>query len=314
MVIRFGYVSLSKIEDKVTPNGTMTYKYYQTLTNKQKKLKLEAVTNRNINALFHLIKYNDCHDIHFYRITSNLIPLATHPDVLWDFSQQFGDKLKEIGQFIKARNMRIDMHPDQFNVLNSIHPHVVYNTRVNLEYHHQILSLMGLEEEQLILHIGGKTNGKDLAKDRFIKNFKELPLYLKKRIIIENDDKIFNIQDALEMGHLMNIPVVFDYHHHKCNSIEDIKPNAIFQSWENSQFIPKVHLSSSRIGALDRSHSDFIEFVDFCDLINILRKLNRDFDIMIEAKMKDVAMFKLIEDIKREKPTWNFTDKTTLKL
>ncbi len=310
MRIRLGYVSLSKVKNIKTPSGTITYTYYKKLSHNEQKDKLYEVTKRNIEALSQILIYNQKNKINFYRITSSLIPLATHPDVLWDFSV-FEKKLKQIGDFIKKHHMRVDMHPDQFNVLNSIHPHVVTNTIRQLEYHHQVLDLMGLENELLIIHIGSKAKGKENAKRRFINNFEKLPFHLKKRIIIENDDKVFNVLDVLELSEKLKIPFVFDYHHHRCNSIEHVYDYAsrIFQTWNKSLWTPKVHLSSPKTNELDRRHADYVRTKDFSALVNIFKDLHMDFDIMIEAKMKDFAMFKLVKDIKDK---YKLMDNTTI--
>jgi len=263
-----------------------------------------------------VLKYNQANNIHFFRITSKLIPLATHPDVLWDFTQQFKDELFEVGNFIKANKMRVDLHPDQFNVLNSTNQEVVKNTITTLEHHHQLLETMGLDNEILILHVGSGKEGKENSIRRFIYQFNLLPKHLKRRIVIENDDKIFNIQDVLKISEEIHIPIVFDYHHHRCNYIEGINELnlSIFHTWDNSQFIPKVHISSPKNYGLDRSHSDYIHKEHFINLLNIFKENNQDYDVMIEAKMKDMAMFKLIEDIKIHFPQFKWLDKTTLEL
>ena len=79
------------------------------------------------------LRYNIENDIHFYRLTSALIPLTTHPDVPnWGYRKLFKKDFEYIGKLIKKNNMRVDTHPDQFNVINSANDEVVKNTIKNL--------------------------------------------------------------------------------------------------------------------------------------------------------------------------------------
>ena len=114
--------------------------------------------------------------------------------------------------------MRVDFHPDQFCVLNSVKSDVVSNSVKILEYHYNLLNMLNVNDKILILHVGSSTFGKENSISRFINNFNKLPDYLKKCIVFENDVKVFNVSDTLKISDMINVPIVLDYHHYKCNN------------------------------------------------------------------------------------------------
>lgn len=310
MKLRLGYVALSKSLD-LTSSHTITY------TNFEKENmpynKLYDVINDNLDALTEILNYNIKNNIHFYRLTSKLVPLATHKNVNFDYIKPFINKFKYIGNLIKTNNLRVDVHPDQFTVLNSTNKEIVANSIINLKYHYKILEALNIKNKIIILHIGGAQFGKDNSINRFINNFNKLPNYLKKCIAIENDDKIFNITDCLYISRILNIPIVFDYHHYICNNNNEKLESFIlevFNTWHNKT--PKIHFSSpkSNLKKEFRSHNDYIDISSFISFIEKMKYINRDFDIMIEAKEKDAALFRLVSQLKY-KTNYNFIDETT---
>ena len=310
MKLRLGYVALSKSLD-LTSSHTITY------TNFEKENmpynKLYDVINDNLDALTEILNYNIKNNIHFYRLTSKLVPLATHKNVNFDYIKPFINKFKYIGNLIKTNNLRVDVHPDQFTVLNSTNKEIVANSIINLKYHYKILEALNIKNKIIILHIGGAQFGKDNSIKRFINNFNKLPNYLKKCIAIENDDKIFNITDCLYISRILNIPIVFDYHHYICNNNNEKLESFIlevFNTWHNKT--PKIHFSSpkSNLKKEFRSHNDYIDISSFISFIEKIKYINRDFDIMIEAKEKDAALFRLVSQLKY-KTNYNFIDETT---
>ena len=209
--------------------------------------------------------------------------------------------------------MRIDFHPDQYCVLNSVKKEVVYNSIEILKYHYNLLKCFNIKDKVLILHIGSNVFGKENSMKRFINNFKKLPNEIKDCIAIENDDKIFNIKDCLYLNKQIKTPIVLDYHHHICNN-DDINLyeyiNDIFSTWKKTN--PKIHFSSpkSKLKKELRSHNDYIDSNIFIDFIEKIKHLDYDIDIMIEAKKKDEAMFRLIRELKY-KTNYKFIDDTS---
>lgn len=311
MKVRLGYVALSKALDDVTTSSTITYTNY--INKNYNTSKLLEITKNNLDSLYEIIKYNVKNNFHFYRLTSKLVPLATHDKVDFDYITPLLDEYKKIGKLINDNNIRVDTHPDQYAVLNSMDSKIVKNTVEILEYHYKIMDAIGIKDKIIILHVGSSACGKKASITRFINNFNKLPDHIKKCIAVENDDKVYNIKDVLELCHKINVPMVLDYHHFICNNEkEDINDylKEIIDTWDGK--LPKMHFSSpkSKLKKEFRSHSDYINKECFIKFINILKKQDKDVDIMLEAKAKDDAVSRLVRCLKYE-TNYKFLDETT---
>lgn len=311
MKVRLGYVALSKALDDVTTSSTITYTNY--INKNYNTSKLLEITKNNLDSLYEIIKYNVKNNFHFYRLTSKLVPLATHDKVDFDYITPLLDEYKKIGKLINGNNIRVDTHPDQYAVLNSMDSKIVKNTVEILEYHYKIMDAIGIKDKIIILHVGSSACGKKASITRFINNFNKLPDHIKKCIAVENDDKVYNIKDVLELCHKINVPMVLDYHHFICNNEkEDINDylKEIIDTWNGK--LPKMHFSSpkSKLKKEFRSHSDYINKECFIKFINILKKQDKDIDIMLEAKAKDDAVSRLARCLKYE-TNYKFLDETT---
>lgn len=311
MKVRLGYVALSKALDDVTTSSTITYTNY--INKNYNTSKLLEITKNNLDSLYEIIKYNVKNNFHFYRLTSKLVPLATHDKVDFDYITPLLDEYKKIGKLINGNNIRVDTHPDQYAVLNSMDSKIVKNTVEILEYHYKIMDAIGIKDKIIILHVGSSACGKKASITRFINNFNKLPDHIKKCIAVENDDKVYNIKDVLELCHKINVPIVLDYHHFICNNEkEDINDylKEIIDTWNGK--LPKMHFSSpkSKFKKEFRSHSDYINKECFIKFINILKKQDKDIDIMLEAKAKDDAVSRLARCLKYE-TNYKFLDETT---
>ena len=311
MRVRLGYVALSKALDDVTTSSTITYTNY--INKNYNVSKLLEITKGNLEALNEIIKYNIKNNFHFYRLTSKLVPLSTHNKVSFDYITPLKDEYKKIGKLINDNNIRVDTHPDQYAVLNSMDSKIVKNTVEILEYHYKIMDVLGIKDKIIILHVGSSACGKKASITRFINNFNKLPDYIKKCIAVENDDKIYNIKDVLELCHKIKVPMVLDYHHFICNNEgENLKDylNNIIETWNGR--LAKMHFSSpkSKLKKEFRSHNDYINSDDFINFINLIKTQDKDIDIMLEAKAKDDAISRLVRQLKY-KTNYKFIDETT---
>lgn len=317
MKVRLGYVAISKkLGKKITASSTVTFSNYNKITIAEKKLeKLRSVAASNLKDLETIIRYNIENDIHFYRITSALIPLVTHPEVgYWGHREFLKKDFEYVGKLINNYKMRVDTHPDEFNVINSINPKVVENTKINLLRQAEWFEDFKYDFGKMVVHIGGATNGKEAALERFINNFITFPNEITSKIIIENDDKTYTAKETLNLCNELKVPMVLDVHHHNCNNngenIYELIPD-IFSTWKNQKLPPKLHFSSPKNGEKDRKHSDFINATDFVNFLENVKSFNTDIDIMLECKEKDLALFKLVDDIKILKPEYKWIDKST---
>lgn len=308
MNIRLGYACISKTL-AITSSHTITYTNYELLENKKEKL--VELTNKNLNNLEEILKYNIKNNIHFYRMSSKIIPLATHPNVNLNLLSIFKDKLEHIGNIIKENNLRVDIHLDEYCVLNSTNPNIVSSTINIIKFYKNMLKAMNIKS-YMILHVGSSAFGIEKSITRFVNNFKKLDKESQKMIILENDDKVFKIEDVLKICNSLNIPMVLDYHHYKCNRVEQLENyiKEIINTWNGKT--PKMHISSKKNNKEFRSHHDYININDFIELISILKKENIDIDIMIEAKQKDMALFKLIRELKYK--DYKLIDETTINI
>lgn len=313
MKIRLGYISNPLEQEELKYSRTMTFTRYNKLGKKEGNQKLDNIIQLNFQGLNRVLEYNKEHDIHFYRLFHHLIPLSTHREVDFEYIKKYKKQWKEIGDKIKRYNIRVDTHPDQFCVLNSVHEAVIERSIEILQYHYNIFQAMGLDAKT-VLHIGSGTEGKDASLLRFTKTFKQLPKHLKEMIMIENDDKVFDVQDVLQLCEQLQIPMILDYHHYQCNhqkqiTKKDIK--RIYHTWKDTTLNPKMHFSSPKNKTEFRSHSAYAnitEFLAFMECIKIDKSMT--IDVMLECKARDKALFALCEQLRSDKRVV-FADKTS---
>lgn len=291
MVVRLGYACISRV---INGSSSSPFTYSEYLKDNDMD-KLDRVIVSNLNVLNDIIDYNIKNNIYFYRMSSRIIPLATKDDVIFDYIGRYSYYYKMIGKKIRDSDMRVDFHPDQFCVLNSVKKDVFDNSVKILIYHYNLLEAFGIRDKVLVLHVGSNSFGKDNSIRRFINNFNKLPLYLRSSIAIENDDKVFTVSDVIKISKETGIPVVLDYHHHLCNK-SDFSFDDVFNSWGNRRV--KVHFSSPKNKREYRSHNDYIDGDNFIEFLKILKKYDRDVDVMLEAKCTDDSLFRLVRYIK----------------
>ena len=308
MKVRLGYVAISK-NLNITSSSMMTYSHYKKLGFKKANEKLHGIILSNFRDLEIILNYNIENNIYFYRLTSSLIPLLTHPKVKISINK-YKLEFEHIGNIIKNNNMRVDTHPDQFCVINSINEAVVEASTKILHSHQRIFKLLKYDGK-MVIHVGSSVGGKKESIKRFKDNFNKLNRKLQQMIILENDDKVFNISNVLKLCESLNIPMVLDYHHHKCNNtgqkIEDYIER-IVSTWGDD--IPKMHFSSPKSKKEKRAHNDYIDVYSFIAFIERIKFIDRDIDIMLEAKMKDNALYKLVNDLK-ENTNYEFVNEST---
>tara|TARA_B100000989_G_C19484862_1_gene446937 strand:- start:185 stop:1144 length:960 start_codon:yes stop_codon:yes gene_type:complete len=256
---------------------------------------------QNLKDTLVLLDYNEEHGIKVFRLSSELFPHKTNPkveDYTFDFALEL---LKQIGDKAKSYNQRLTFHPGHFNVIGTPNLEYFKHTVEDLSYHADVLDLMGCDQNSvMVIHGGGVYGDKEKTKERWCEQYKKLPKNVRKRLVLENCEKNFSIQDCLDISKIVNIPVVFDTHHYTCYNIlhpdeklenESFYIPLILETWKKRFIKPKFHISEQGSGKVGH-HSDFIEIIpDF--LLEIPDKYNTNIDIMIEAKAKEKAIFKL---------------------
>jgi UV DNA damage endonuclease len=282
------------------------------------------VSLERLRAVF---EYLDRNDIRMYRMATALAPYASHPELTRFHSQveECGRELAEVGALARDRGLRLSTHPGQYTVLNSEDEGVRAAAVAELEVQASILDAMGLGPEAVVvLHVGGKAGGLDAAADRFAAGFETLTERARSRLVIENDDRIFAIEPVARLARRLGLRVVFDPHHHRCHDpdrVPDAEALALaLDTWPAGE-TPKTHFSSPRLDIAEarkrvgrrverravlpdpRRHADLIEPAAFEQFLALLG--DREADVMLEAKGKDLALVRLREQLAQRGYSWS---------
>ncbi len=304
-IVKLGYVAMSVNLQNASPSRTMTFSQFQKIKDREAAIrKLERIARTNLENSLRLLKHNVAHDISFFRFSSRLIPLANHPEVEeWDYLKAVEGPLAEIGNWLADHPARVDFHPDHFVLLTSRKVDVLNNTIKTLNMHHGLLKGMGISaRHRCVLHVGGAYKDKEKALEVFVNNWGYVPQHLQEMIMLENDDKTFNAADTLYLCEKLGIPLVFDYHHHLAHHDDKdftVYWERILKTWEQSDLPLKMHISSPRDEKDYREHADYIDSGMLFDFLNQVKGSVNRIDCMIEAKQKDDALFRLMEDVKK---------------
>lgn len=262
--------------------------------------RMEQTIQNNLDCLFQILRFNLDHNILFFRISSDLIPFASHPICKFPWQRMFQHFFKEIGEFITQNNMRISMHPDQFIILNTPREDVFQRSVAEIAYHVSILDLMKLDTTSKIqLHVGGVYNDKSTSIKRFIERFKSLDFSIKKRLVIENDEKSYSIQNCLQIHDRTGIPIVFDYFHHTL--LNNQKPlaqvlSSCKQTWMEKDGIPMVDYSSQKPNGIRGAHADHLNRSHFTRFLQEVKSYNCD--LMLEIKDKERSAIQALKLLK----------------
>ena len=267
--------------------------------------RLLEIINHNLHSLENMIEYNHQHNINIFRISSDMIPFASSEVNSLPWWDLFKERLEAIGVKAKQYQMRLTMHPGQYTVINSPNQVVVNRSIADLNYHTRFLDCLGLDStHKVILHIGGIYNDKSAAISRFISNYHLLEDNVKRRLVIENDDKSYSIADVLEISKEVGIPVIYDNLHNKINPSDPKKDDSYWvdevkKTWKVEDGTQKIHYSEQDEHKQIGSHSKTItvhKFLKFVDSLN-----RDDVDIMLEVKDKNISAAKCINALRKNK-------------
>jgi UV DNA damage endonuclease len=274
----------------------------------------------SLERLVAILGYLEDNDIRFYRMATALAPYASHPELprFRDQPERFAAELAATGERARELGIRLTTHPGQYTVLNSEDPEVRRLAAVELEVQAELMDGMGLGPESVVvLHVGGAAGGVDAALDRFERGFETLSEAAQARLVVENDDRSFAVSDVLRLSERIGRPVVWDVLHHHCHDPDHIPDREALEralaTWP-AGVTPKIHYSTPKTAAEERTkrigrrverslvlpplraHADTIDPIAFEHFLTETAK-DLDFDVMLEAKAKDLALLRLREHL-----------------
>jgi UV DNA damage endonuclease len=292
-------------------------------TSDNRRWQSEPHLRHSLDMLHGVLDYCERNEIGMYRFSASIAPYATHPD-LPQFHDQVEECYGELAAFgARAREVgvRLSTHPSQYIVLNSENPVTQASAIRDVELQAEILDAMGAGPEAVcILHVGGAAGGHEAALERFERGFEQLSEAARARLIVENDDRTFALVDALEVHRRTGVRVVWDILHHHCVDPERISDREALtlalETWPAGQ-TPKIHWSTPRTAMEERkkkvgrrverswalpplrAHADMVDPIAFEQFVTRTADGLRDFDVMLEAKAKDLALLRLRDQLAR---------------
>jgi UV DNA damage endonuclease len=285
----------------------------------------------SIDYLHAIFDYLQRADITMYRMSSDIAPYVTHPDMP-QFHGQIREcslELRELGRRARELGLRLSFHPSQFVVLNSPDRSLIDKSIADLVAQAEMLDCMELGPEAVVvIHVGGTYGDRSSGCARWVETYHRLPDVVRRRLVLENDDIRYSAADVLRIHESTGVPIVFDYQHYWCNNPEgvELRPTVerFIRSWP-AGVRPKIHFSSPRtelreIRRKNRTtgrqetviqppiwtgHADFVNPFEFITFMRAVPDLA--FDVMLESKSKDLALLRLRRDLPRYAPdvaTW----------
>jgi UV DNA damage endonuclease len=263
---------------------------------------LAELALHNADTLMAALEYCCLHHIGAFRINSQILPLKTHPEAGYFIEDLPGYKTimqryKACGRYARLHDIRTSFHPDQFVLLSSPRPSVTTKSVEELIYQAEVASWV--HADVLNIHGGGAYGDKPSALERVRKNIRRLPAKIRKRLTLENDDRVYTPSDLLPLCRETGVPFVYDVHHHRClpdgMDVRTVTEQAL-STWKRE---PLFHLSSPKGGWKDTHPQWHHDYIDPKDFPGVWRTL--DITVDVEAKAKEKAVQRLYRDLKAKR-------------
>ena len=292
--IRVGYACINLSLKK-------KYKTFRLKTLQDKDIKkIEEVIQNNIILFGDIIHHNIKNNIYVYRLTSDVIPFASHEEMQQLLGKyklleepKLHNELKRIKDLQKQYNLRISMHPSQFTVLTSSKEQVIRNSVEEIKWQVELMRQIG--GKNVIIHVGGAYGDKEAALQRFKENFIKYEEILDKSLLtIENDDKTYTSEEVVRLCKNLNLKWVYDLHHERCNPSQEENIIKLLEEYPPD----KYHLSSGIGGEYKPPHADYIAIEDYKVFMDQLSQAHiNEADVMFEAKQKNLAIEHILNPI-----------------
>jgi len=258
--------------------------------------RLSAICLHNARELGKALAYCRAHGIGCFRISSQIMPLKTHPKVGYRTRDlpdcpEIVACFEAAGRYCRQHDIRTTFHPDQFILLSSPSREVTRRSLADLAYQAEVAQWV--QADVINIHAGGIYDGRQTALKRLRQRLARLPETVRKRLALENDDRCYAPKDLLPLCRAEGLPMVYDVHHHRCLpdglSIDEATEQAL-QTWNRE---PLFHVSSPARGwgrGDPRPHHDYVRPADLPVCWQPL-----DITVEVEAKAKERAVLRLMK-------------------
>jgi UV DNA damage endonuclease len=276
-----------------------THAYVRKLEPSAASAYVSGIALDNAQSLCDVLEYCARLGIRAFRISSQLFPLATHPESGYTLETlaQGGEvrrRLRVAREIAATNGIRLSLHPDQFVVLNSVRPEVVTSAVGELEWQAQIATAVGADV--ICLHGGSTAGGWDAAVDRLIAGVERLSPAVRALLALENDDRCFPLIELLPVSLATGVPLVLDAHHHRVIdgglTVEEATDWAL-ATWDDRE--PYFHISSPKAGWTGGDPRPHADFIDAGDVPRYWLDMGTPLTVDVEAKAKERAVLRLIE-------------------
>jgi UV DNA damage endonuclease len=290
--VRVGYPCLNRS----IPNGTLKTFRLASYSPERTRETIAA----NLSMVRSILEFNAAEGLLNFRIASQLIPFASHPVCTFPWPEEFATEFAAIGAYLRDHNMRASLHPDQFTLINSPDEEIFRRSMAELIYHAQILDLMQLDASHKIqIHVGGAYGDKPAAMKRFAERYRLLPPEVQRRLVIENDDRLFTLDDCLALHKDLGVPVLLDVFHHSLNGHPAKVIDCIRQAeatWQPEDGPLMIDYSTQQPGERIGTHAESIDTRDFRRFLKQAKAA--EFDLMLEIKDKEKSAVKALRVVK----------------
>jgi UV DNA damage endonuclease len=273
----------------------------------------------NLAFLRDICLYLQANHIGLYRMHSNIIPASLHsdPDALSGQIIECRGQLEQLSALVRQARLRLSFHPYSIVTLNALNDDQAERSRRSLVAHAMLLDALGLGPDGVVvLHVGGVYDDPQASAERFVRRYEDLPEGVRRRVVLEQDDSRYGHADVRRIHEACGVPLVYDSLHHRVWNPEGVPVREALayslSTWPKG-VKPKVHYATARSEArlLNGSgriklptwteHADFVVPFEFIDWMGQAAGLPV-FDIMMEAKARDVALLQLRRDLARYAP------------
>ncbi|WP_376794840.1 UV DNA damage repair endonuclease UvsE [Thermogemmatispora sp.] len=257
---------------------------------------LQTLVDENLALLVAILRWNLAQGITVFRISSDLVPLGSHPEVPLEQIRFEAAQVAEVARLARQGKMRLSMHPGQYTLISATGP-VWESSYRDLCYHAEVMERLGIEGD-IILHGGGVYGDRQATARRMLAHIEELPDGVRRRLRLENDERCWSVLELLPICEASGLPLVVDNLHHGLNGaaevpLEGLPWERILSTWGGRR--PKLHYAEQDPSKRPGAHSDYVSASGFRAFLAAVPWT--DYDVMLECKAKDLALLRLRQEL-----------------